>query len=155
MSTSESTSKRTGRMVFALFFGGFGIIFSVNMILLYFALGSWPGLETKNAYAAALGFDQRRKAQESLNWVVASDYKDGEIVVTVRDGRNKNVPLKDLNIIVGRATRDNQDRVVEMDSFADSHRGNTVLTPGNWQVRIHAVDQLGNEFRQIQSLIVE
>ncbi len=155
MTAAKTASQRTGRKVFALFLLGFGVIISVNMGLLYFALGSWPGLETKNAYSAALGFDVRRKAQESLNWVVASDYQDGEIVITVRDGKNTSVPLKDLNIIVGRATRDDQDRVVEMDGFADSYRGDTVLSPGNWQVRIHAVDQLGNEFRQIQSLIVE
>ena len=155
MSAAKTESQRTGRKVFALFLAGFGVIISVNMVLLYFALGTWPGLETKNAYSAALGFDARRKAQEALNWVVVSDYQDGEIVITVRDSHNKSVPLRTLDILVGRATRDNEDRVVEMDSFSDSHRGTTYLEPGNWQVRIHAVDQLGNEFRQIQSLIVE
>lgn len=155
MSSTKTASQRTGRKVLALFVGGFGVIIGVNMVLLYSAIGSWPGLETKNAYSAALGFDQRRKAQEALNWVAISDYKNGDVVITLRDDNNKSVPLKELNVIVGRATRDNEDRTVIMDSFADSHRGATDLAAGNWQVRIHAIDQLGNEFRQIQSLIVE
>ncbi len=155
MSSTKTASQRTGRKVLALFVGGFGVIIAVNMVLLYSAIGSWPGLETRNAYSAALGFDQRRKAQEALNWIVVSDYQKGDLVVTVRDGSGKSVPLKELNVIAGRATYDREDRVVEMDSFADSHRGATDLAPGNWQVRIHAIDQFGNEFRQIQSLIVE
>jgi len=154
MSAVKTESRRTGRTVLFLFLGAFGVIFSVNMGLLYFALGTWPGLETKNAYSAALGFDKRRTAQEALNWVATSDYQDGDIVISVLDGSSKAVPLKSLKVIVGRATRDNRDREVVMDSFADVHRGATDLSAGNWQVRIHATDLFGNEFRQIQSLIV-
>lgn len=146
--------KITGWTVFTIFAGCFGIIILANLALVYAAVGSWPGLEAKNTYVEALGFDDRQKAQAALNWAVETDYEDGDVVLKFTDAAGKPVYLQSLNVIVGLATRDAVDQSVEVSQFQRSYRGAIDLAPGNWQVRISAVGLDGEPFRQRLSLIV-
>lgn len=154
MTKQLTASQRTGRKVFWLFIAGFGLIVSVNMGLLYSALGTWPGLETRNAYADSLGFEDRRNAQVALNWFAKVSYENGDVVLSLKDGNGKAVALSELVLIVGRATYDRDDAPLEMNSFQDSYRGKRELPPGNWQVRIAATGFDGDKFRQRLPLIV-
>lgn len=155
MSDTRTASQRTGRKVLFLFLGAFGIIVGANMALLYSAIGSWPGLESRNAYVDSLGFQDRREAQVALNWVADVSYQQGDVVLNLRDGAGKAVLLQELVVVVGRATYDREDRIVELSSFQDSYRGGTDLVPGNWQVKVSAVSFEGEKFRQRLSLIVK
>ena len=151
---TKTPKKITGWTVFTIFAGCFGIIILANLALVYAAVGSWPGLEAKNTYVEALGFDDRQKAQAALNWVVETDYEDGDVVLEFTDGTGKPVYLQSLNVIVGLATKDAVDQTVAVSQFRRSYRGTVDLTPGNWQVRIAAVGLDGEPFRQRLSLIV-
>ncbi|MCP5073355.1 MAG: FixH family protein [Rhodobacteraceae bacterium] len=154
MKAVKPRSEITGRKVFLVFVGAFGIIIAANLALVYSAIGSWPGLETRNAYVESLGFEERRSAQEALNWVAFVNYEAGDIVLNLKDTTGKSVFLQDLTVVVGLATYDHSDRVVDMSAFKDNYRGATALTPGNWQVRVAARGLDGEEFRQRLSLIV-
>ncbi len=144
----------TGRKVGAIFLGGFGTIIAANLTLLYFALGSFPGVEVKNTYADSLGFEQRRMAQETLNWQTAVNYDGNDLILSITDRSGKTVYVNDLSAIIGLATRDGQDRAVDL-LFKDSdYRAAIDLPDGNWHLRLVATAQDGTAFRQILPLIV-
>jgi nitrogen fixation protein FixH len=60
----------TGRHVFAITAGSFGIIIAVNLLLAWKAVSTFPGVEVASSYAAGIGFDARRAAQVALGWQV-------------------------------------------------------------------------------------
>lgn len=144
----------TGRKVGAIFLGGFATIIAANLTLLYFALGSFPGVEVKHTYADSLGFEQRRAAQETLHWQTASSYDGRDVILSIADRSGKTVYVNDLSAVVGLATRDGQDRPVDLLFSGSDYRAAMDLPVGNWQLRLVATAQDGTEFRQILPLII-
>jgi nitrogen fixation protein FixH len=64
----------TGRHVFYILLGFFGVIFAVNGVFAFYAVTGFSGVETKNAYEAGLTFDRDIKAAREQNergWKVA------------------------------------------------------------------------------------
>ena len=155
MSSTKSESQIWGRKVLFMFLGAFAVIVAANMTLLYSAIGSWPGLESRNAYADSLGFEDRRNAQVALNWLADVRYEDGDVVLSLKDGAGKAVALQDLVVVVGKATYDRDDSIVEFEQYQDAFRGTIELGAGNWQVRVAAVGFAGEKFRQRLPLIVK
>jgi hypothetical protein len=47
------------------------VIISVNLLLAFKAVSTFPGLEVKNSYVASQGFNDRKAAQEALGWTCA------------------------------------------------------------------------------------
>lgn len=144
----------TGRKVGAIFLGGFGTIIAANLTLLYFALGSFPGIEVKNTYTDSLGFEQRRTAQETLHWRTDARFDGSDVVLSITDRSGKPVYIRDLNAMVGLATRDGQDRALDLLFSGSDYRAPVDLPAGNWQLRLVATAQDGTGFRQILPLIV-
>ncbi len=144
----------TGRKVGAIFLGGFGTIIAANLTLLYFAIGSFPGIEVKNTYADSMGFEQRRAAQETLNWRTAATFDGRDVILSITDRSGKTVYVSDLSAIVGLATREGQDRPVDLLFGGSDYRAAMDLAAGNWQLRLAATAQDGTSFRQILPLIV-
>ena len=66
----------TGKHMLAICVGAFGVIITVNLILAYNAVATFPGLEAKNSYVASQQFNERRDAQEGLGWTVAAKAVD-------------------------------------------------------------------------------
>ena len=69
--------KLTGKHVLMIFAGAFGVIISVNLVLAYSAIKTFPGLEVKNSYVASQTFNERKAAQEALGWNVSAHHHDG------------------------------------------------------------------------------
>ena len=63
-----SEAKLTGRHVALIFGGAFTVIIGVNLTLAVKAVGTFPGLETKNSYVASQNFEHDRAAQEALGF---------------------------------------------------------------------------------------
>ena len=61
-----STSEITGRKVFVFTASAFAIIIGVNFYMAFQAVGTFPGLETKNSYVASQKFDTDRAQQLAL-----------------------------------------------------------------------------------------
>jgi nitrogen fixation protein FixH len=64
----------TGRHVFYLLLGFFGVVFAVNGVFVFYAVTGFSGVETKNAYEAGLAFNQEINAareQGQRRWKVA------------------------------------------------------------------------------------
>ena len=58
--------KITGWHVVAVFVASFGLIISVNILMAYKAISTFPGLAVKNSYVASQQFDKKRAAQQAL-----------------------------------------------------------------------------------------
>ncbi|HEU0223277.1 MAG TPA: FixH family protein, partial [Paracoccaceae bacterium] len=54
----------TGRLVLAVALGAFGIVIAVNLVLVFAATRTFPGLVVPNSYVASQDFDRSRVAQE-------------------------------------------------------------------------------------------
>lgn len=57
----------TGRHVFYILLGFFGVVFAVNGLLVFYAVTGFSGVETKNAYEAGLAFNRELNALHEQN----------------------------------------------------------------------------------------
>lgn len=94
----------TGRKMLASVLGFFGVIIAVNMVMLFSALGAWPGLVVPNSYIASQDFDAVRgavAAREARGWQVGLTAPGGraEIALAGPDG----APLTGLALTVAAA----------------------------------------------------
>ncbi len=93
----------TGRMVLLGLFTFFGVVFAVNGALVYFAMDSWPGLSTENAYEQGRDYNQTladEAAQSSLGWtsdITLSKNMDGHVMRVVFTDAN-GTPLDGLQV---------------------------------------------------------
>jgi nitrogen fixation protein FixH len=144
----------TGRKVGAIFLSGFLCITAANLTLVYYALGSWPGLEVQNTYTDSLGFEERRNQQELLNWKTGVRSEKGEIILSMTDAQGRPVYTHELQVLIGLATHSEEDRTLNFQFDGKDYRAEAELAPGNWQARIQATSMEGVGFRQILPLIV-
>lgn len=139
----------TGRHVLFGFIGAFGIIISVNIALAFFAVKTFPGLETESSYIANQTFDEDRAAQEALAWDVAAVVSDGMLTVSINDAEGRPVEVQELGGIFGRPTNVRDDREPD---FIWTGRGYQapveVHEDGNWDFRMEAIAANGTVFRQ-------
>ena len=56
----------TGKNALAVFVVAFGVIITVNLVLAYSAVKTFPGLEVKNSYVASQEFNERLQEHQAL-----------------------------------------------------------------------------------------
>ena len=145
----------TGRTVFIIFAGFFGVIFTVNFTMAWFAVSSFPGLETRNPYMVSQEFQEDRAAQEALGWQVAAWERDGVLSVAFTDRAGAPVEVAEMDAVVGRATHVADDVSPDFAYQGGTFTAPVSLAPGNWNVRLTAVAPDGTDFRQRVVLRVE
>lgn len=147
--------KLTGRGVAVIFAAAFGVIISVNLLLAYSAVKTFPGLETKNSYIASQEFDQRRAEQQALGWAVRA-WSDGtEIRLSIRDNNGQPVEVSSLEALLGRATHVKDDRSPRFVFDGRDYVAQETLSEGNWNIRMRAESKDGILFQKRIVLRVE
>jgi nitrogen fixation protein FixH len=134
----------TGRMVLICLIAFFAVIAGVNAVMIRFAVSTFGGVETENAYQAGLAFAREiaaAAAQDALHWQVRGRLSAGDEVTWVEviahdaDGR----PLAGLAAtarLVHPADR-RADRVLPLDESAPGRfRGKTFPVTGQWALVI-------------------
>lgn len=145
----ESTrGKMTGGKVLGIFIGAFGIIISVNLVMAYSAVSTFPGLEVRNSYVASQGFNDRLTAQRSLGWDVEVGVSDGELRVVFTDPEGNPVTVAGFEATLGRATHTRDDLEPDFAYDAGTFTAPVTIAPGNWNLRLVATAPDGTEFRQ-------
>jgi len=145
----------TGRKVLWMFLGFFGVIITVNLVMAFFAVRTFSGLEVANSYDASQGYDAARAAQLALGWDVAAEYTDGELAVILRDAdTGRPAAVADLTALVGRATHQRADFTPDFVQQGARFAAPATLDPGNWVVRLEATAPNGTVFRQRLPLVV-
>ncbi len=147
--------KFTGWHVLAIFGGCFAVIISVNLVLAYSAVSTFPGLEVKNSYVASQGFDDRRAEQEALGWNVRADAKGGLLILSIKDAQGRPVQAGSLEAVLGRATHVQDDREPDFVFDGTAYVARESLRPGNWNIRMKATALDGSLFEQRVILHVE
>ncbi|MEL7256097.1 MAG: FixH family protein [Pseudomonadota bacterium] len=138
----------TGWHVLAMFCTGFGIVITVNMILAFSAVRTFPGLEVKNSYIASQFFDRDRAAQEALGWEVSANVEDDFLILRIDDALGPVEP-QITRATLGRATHVGDDRELNFKFDGTAHvAGAASLAPGNWNLRLAAVAEDGTRFQQ-------
>lgn len=145
----------TGKKFFAIFAMFFVVIIAVNIAMAFFAVGTFPGLETKNSYVASQQFDGNRAAQESLGWTVKADVKQDELHVTIVDATGSPVEVASISGVFGRATTVRDDQTPEFRFDGQRYVAKVNAPGGNWNLRMQAVAQDGTPFTQRVVVYVE
>ena len=143
-----ATRELTGRKVFLIFAGFFGVIISVNLVLAFQAVATFPGVEARNSYQASQTFEAERSAQLALGWDVSAAIEGEELVLRISDAQGRPVQVAQLDATLGRATHVNDDRVPGFVYRNGAYRAPETLGPGNWNLRMRAVAEDGTPFRQ-------
>lgn len=145
----------TGRKVFAILVGFFGVIITVNLTMAYMAIGTFPGMDVKNSYVASQFFDKDRAAQQALGWVVDVSYQDGELQVTVVDKNGAPADVAKLEAIVGRPTHVRDDQLPEFQQRGGVFKAPLTLAEGLWNLRLTASSLDGTKFKQRLNFMVK
>ncbi|MBX3499061.1 MAG: FixH family protein [Alphaproteobacteria bacterium] len=140
---------------------GLGLVIVVNMVLLLFALRTFPGLVVKNSYERGRGYGAeiaRTEAQDALGWTldVRHDVGAGRIVVRFADARGRAIEGLKVDAIADRPVGRLATVALPLapagatqfaGSFAPEARG-------AWDVTVTARDPAGHVFRATRRVIV-
>ena len=143
-----TTKPITGRQVFFFTASAFGIIIVVNFFMAYMAVSTFPGVETRNSYTASQNFQNDRAAQLALNWNVAADVVDDQLVISITDKAGNPVEVAEISAVLGRATHVNDDQIPNLVYDNGVYTAPAEIGPGNWNVRMLARAEDGTKFRQ-------
>lgn len=146
----------TGRTVLFGMIGFFGIIISVNLVMAYYAVNTFSGLEVQNSYDESQGYDAARAAQLALGWDVAAEYADGRLQIAFTNAEDGTpAEVADLTALVGWATSVRDDFTPNFIYLNGVFSAPADLEPGNWNIRLTATSVDGTTFRQRLPLYVK
>jgi nitrogen fixation protein FixH len=133
----------TGRAVLAWVAAGFALVTAVNGTFVYFAVASWSGLTTVNAYNEGLAYNRvldQAAAQARLGWRAEMGWRDGaaELRLYNRDGQ----PLDGLSVAArfARPVQEGFDRSVALTAAGSGRYAAPVdlPLPGQWDMVVEA-----------------
>jgi nitrogen fixation protein FixH len=138
----------TGGKILSMFVAFYAVIITVNLVLAYQAVSTFPGLETSNSYVASQTFDDDRAAQEALGWSADARVEGDELVLALQDIAGLPAKVASVEGIFGRPTsvRDDQRPVFVFDGAV--WRATVDTMPGQWNLRLVALAEDGTPFRQ-------
>lgn len=137
--TAQSTEPRlTGRMVLAITVTCFGVIIAVNLLMAWFAVSTFPGLEVRNSYVASQGFNDRMRAQQALGWTTEATLTGGRLAIRITGADGNPAPVATISAILGRPTTEREDVTPELQFQGGAFVADVDAAPGNWDLRITA-----------------
>ncbi|MBL4613872.1 MAG: FixH family protein [Magnetovibrio sp.] len=136
-----------------IFVGAFGIIFTVNGIMAYFAVTTWTGLETKDYFNQGMSYNdvlEQRTQQEALGWTAtltyqsiptADDPRAGVLHLRIIDKNEQAINGLTINAIARRPTHEGYDRNLTFTYQDDGSYTSTETLPlaGLWELRYAAM----------------
>lgn len=135
---NDTEREITGRTVLFIALTAFGIVFSANMTLAWFATGTFPGLEVKNSYIASQHFDDLREAQEALGWQTRTLYDSGELRVGLVASDGLHAHAETVQIRIGRPATSTEDLHFSYTDLRSDATMPLVLAKGQWRVDVEA-----------------
>jgi nitrogen fixation protein FixH len=152
----------TGRTVLICFVGFFGIVATVNAIMMYAAITTFAGTETSSSYKAGLAYKQEEAAataQAALNWqvdgqIVRSPAGEAILTVSVRDAKQAPVRGIDVTARLTHPLNARLDHDIALSRTLDSgFRGTTEATAGQWTLIVE-VARAGDRVYRTKSRVV-
>ena len=153
-----------GRHVLIGLLAFFGVMLLANGIFLYYALGTFNGFETSQAYRKGLTYNTRIAADEiqaARGWQPVARYDDDKdrLVVEVRDRRGQSVAGLVISGEIRRPVTDAADQPVTLAEVTPARYAAPVkLAAGQWILAVEIIEPGGSKktvFRFKQRLWVK
>lgn len=166
MTTPISNKVRplTGKRVLVWFVAFFLVILGANLIMSWFAVTTFSGVETKDAYAKGRDFNDeiaRVEKQRELGWVVtvsARALAENEtfLSLTIKDKEGSPLEALDVTGMLRRSVHKGSDQAL---TFASMGGGTWVAaaklpSSGQWQLRASIKDGQGGERKIVHDIEV-
>lgn len=142
MANTNDKGTLTGRHVLFLFLAFFGVIFLVNGIFLFRALGTYTGVVSDEPYRKGLAYNERIEAdkrQQALGWRHAVTMNlGGRLVISLTDTDGNAVEGATVNATVGRPSTNVDDKTITLAEGRPGTYEGLVgpHAPGNWMVSL-------------------
>lgn len=143
----------TGRGVLMITLSAFGIIIGVNLVMAYFAVQTFPGLEVRNSYVASQGYNDRQERQRALGWTVDADLRAGQLHLRISNANGSVAAIDSLEVTLGRPTTAREDLIPEMRFVDGAYVADVDVDYGNWNLHVVAIAADGTDFTQRIGLI--
>jgi len=134
----------TGRHMWLLAIGFFGVIIAVNITLAVFSSVSWTGLVVDNSYVASQEFDDKRlahKHQLEAGWTSSLSYAGGTAILAVADGSGSPIDLGAPVLQINRPVGGHDDQKVTLARQPNGiYAGPVTLGPGVWEARVEVAE---------------
>lgn len=123
------------------FVGGFAVVFAANAIMVTFAMSSWTGLDTRDAYRKGLAYNSTLAAerrQAALGWRGAAVWRDGRLTVNMTDGHGEPLTAATIRADFIRPTVEGHDVSIDLREIGGGRYAAAVALPldGLWDVRV-------------------
>lgn len=159
--TTQKSFKVTGGLVLATLVGFFVTVAAVNAVMITFAVKTFGGVETENAYSAGLAFNRsiaEASAQDARRWsvdVVHVPHRDAEFTVSVRDGAGRAVSGLTLVATLVHPTDRRHDKEVHVSALGGGVFSIEALAePGQWDLVTVLRDGGGELFRSRNRIVL-
>lgn len=146
MVANDNACKRplTGRTVLICLIAFFGVIATVNAIMIRAAVSTFGGVETGSSYQAGLKFKQEMDAareQEARHWQVQANVRAAEdrtlVEIDARDAAGKPIAGLEATASLHRPTSRREDLAVALNEGTAGHfRGTAPGAAGQWDLVI-------------------
>jgi nitrogen fixation protein FixH len=163
MTTTTRTREVTGRTVLIVFISFFGVVFTVNAIMVRAATSTFGGAETSSSYKTGLVFRQETdaaRAQDARRWNVQASLTrksadDVMVEAIVRDAAgHAPARLTAVARLAHPADARRDHTVMLTEEGAGRFRGLTELPPGQWDLIIDVTRDGERTFRSKSRVIV-
>lgn len=166
MNTASDNKSRplTGKKVLVWFIGFFLVVVGANFIMSWFAVTTFSGVETDDAYSKGRDFnDEIAKAREqrSLGWTItvgarALSKDETFLSLTIKDKHGAPLEALDVTGLLFRRVHKGIDQTL---TFAPTGKGTYVAavklpSSGGWQLRALVKDADGHEQKIVHDIVV-
>lgn len=149
----------TGRHMWFLALGFFGVIIAVNIGMAIVASTSWTGLVVSNSYVASQEFEAKRlahEAQAAAGWHATLSYSPGIARLAIVDGTGQPVDLGEAMLQVNRPVGGHDDQRIALERAPDGgYSARIDLGTGVWDAVVTALDTAKGPFELRERFKVE
>jgi nitrogen fixation protein FixH len=149
----------TGRHMWLLSIGFFGVVIAVNIGMAVVASTSWTGLVVTNSYVASQAFEEKRIAHENqlaAGWEASFTYSPGVAKLVIVDGAGKPVDLGPVTLKVNRPVGGHDDQAISLERAPNGGYAATLqLAGGVWDASVEAMETPKGPFELHERFSVE
>lgn len=145
---SEAADSRLSRLIPWMFVGAFAVVAAVNGVMIAFALDTFSGVTTEQAYEEGLAYNKTlaaARAQEKLGWKCAIDLDarsrhDARLAASLSDRSGAPVTGAEITAHFVRPTHDGFDSQVRLSETGIGHyeAQTSLALAGQWDVVVTA-----------------
>jgi nitrogen fixation protein FixH len=162
-SSKSDSIKLTGRTVLVAILTFFGIVFTANGIMAYFAVQSFSGVQTEKPYENGLAFNrdiERARTQDAQGWHVdeaITRKETGDVMLTIRitDSTQKLISGVTVDTLLKSPADSHKDCFLEVtEQSAGVYAGATQCGAGQWDIDMRALKNGDIVYHSINRIIL-